>query len=355
MEAVVSDASFRPLGIADTFESLIWTERYSEYGDFELYLPATSENITLLQENRYLSINGSEIWMLIEGIQIDSDVENGAHLTVTGRSVESILERRIVWRQTILDGTVENCVKTLLEENLISPSESTRRIQNFVFRPSDDPFLSTLSMRAQFTGDNLYDAIKAICDSFSLGFKITIENGVFVFSLYAGADRSFSQNSRPYIIFSPAFDNISSSNYAESYRPVKTVTLVAGEGEGAARVTATVESDSGAGSDLERRELYVDARDISSRLEDGTNVSESEYRELLVQRGKEKLAECAISKSFEGKIEDAMNFIYGRDYFMGDIVQIVNEYGKESSVRVTEFIRVQDLSGLQAYPTFTTS
>lgn len=355
MEAVVSDISLNPISIVDTFESLIWAERYSVYGDFELHLPSTSRNLEVLQENRYLTINESDTVMILEGIQIDSDVENGAHLTVVGRSLESLLERRIVWKQTVLNGSVEDCVKQLLEENLINPSDTSRKIPNFVFRMSNDRDIELLTMRAQFTGDNLYDAVKAICDAFNLGFKITLEKGQFIFSLYIGKDRSFAQNRRPYVIFSPAFDNISSSNYTESSRSVKTVTLVAGEGEGADRVTATVAGDAGVGSGLTRRELFTDARDISSKLEDGTTLSATAYQQQLIQRGKEKLAECAVSKSFEGKVEDAMNFAYGRDYFMGDIVQVVNEYGLESAVRVTEFIRAHDLTGEQAYPTFTTT
>lgn len=355
MEATVLGADLNAISIVDTFESLIWAERYSEAGDFELYLPATTENLLLLMEDRYLTTNESETAMIIEGIQVDSDPENGAHLTVIGRSLESILERRIVWNQTLLYGDIEACTKRLLDENAISPSDESRKIPNLVFRSSEDPEILAVKLQAQFTGDTLYDAIKALCDATGLGFKITLEEGLFVFSLYKGADRSYGQNLRPFVVFSPAYDNISNSNYAESKRQVKTVTLVAGEGEGAERITTVVEAAGGALSGLDRRELYTDARDISSTTGYGETLSDEEYQEQLAERGKEKLAENEISQSFEGKIEDAVNFSYGRDFFMGDIVQIVNEYGQEASVRVTEFIRSQNVNGLEMYPTFTAS
>ena len=39
---------------------------------------------------------------------------------------------------------------------------------------------------------------------------------------------------------------------------------------------------------------------------------------------------------------------------MGDIVQIVNEFGIESKARVTEMVISQDESGTDSYPTFET-
>ena len=37
MELIVLDTSLKMLLVLDTFESLIWTERYSAYGDFVVY------------------------------------------------------------------------------------------------------------------------------------------------------------------------------------------------------------------------------------------------------------------------------------------------------------------------------
>ena len=75
-----------------------------------------------------------------------------------------------------------------------------------------------------------------------------------------GADRSYDQFTNPYVIFSPKFENVINTNYLESKKTLKTVTLVAGEGEGADRRITTVACASGAGTGLNRRELYTDAR-----------------------------------------------------------------------------------------------
>lgn len=132
---------------------------------------------------------------------------------------------------------------------------------------------------------------------------------------------------------------------------MKTVTLVAGEGEGAERKTTTATCPSGAGKGLNRREMYTDARDISSAVDNHT-LTDSEYNAQLVQRGLENLTNNVPTKSFEGKVETTRMYRYGEDFFMGDVVQIINEYGIEGRSRVTEFIRSQNKEGIDSYPTF---
>ena len=170
---------------------------------------------------------------------------------------------------------------------------------------------------------------------------------------YAGADRSYDQFTNPYVIFSPKFENVINTNYLESKKTLKTVTLVAGEGEGADRRTTTVACASGAGTGLNRRELYTDARDVSSTVDNET-LTDAEYNAQLSQRGLENLAENIATKSFEGKVETTRMYRYGEDFFLGDMIQIVNEYGIEGKARVTEFIRSQSKEGLDSYPTFVT-
>ena len=38
MELVVLDESFQSVAVIDSYKSLLWADRYNEYGDFELYL-----------------------------------------------------------------------------------------------------------------------------------------------------------------------------------------------------------------------------------------------------------------------------------------------------------------------------
>lgn len=352
MELTVLNKELSKVQILDTFDSLIWTDRYSRYGDFEIVDKATIERIQSLQEDYYLTIPESEHTMIIETIELKTDVEDGNKFIVKGRSLETILERRIIWNQTALSGNFQNGIKKLLDENAISPTDPDRKISRLMFEASEDPLVVGLSIDAQFTGDNLYEVIQQLCESKSIGFKITISaDKKFIFKLYAGVDRSFNQIENPFVSFSPDLDNLSNTNYFHSKMPYRTITLIAGEGEGDQRLTAQASLPGGAGTDLDRREKFTDARDISTFV-NGEVLSPEEYYSLLVQRGLLSLLESQPVSAFDGTVDPTTNYIYGVDFFLGDIVQISNEYGLRGVSRVTELVFSESLSGRDIYPTF---
>ena len=305
MDILVLDENLEVIDIVETFNSFIWTDRYNEYGDFELRISIDDRSVKALRIDRYLQNRDSDHLMIIDTLEIDSDAEDGTYLVVTGKSLESILGRRIVWGLKILEGNLQNGIKSLLNENVISPSNLDRKINNFVFEESTDPLITELSIKAQYTGDNLYDVIHTICENQNLGFKVTLNDSKqFVFKLYSGKDRSYSQSENPYVIFSPKFDNLLSGNYIESKAAWKNVTLVGGEGEGTERRYTAVGNVSG----LKRREIFTDARDVSSTTEAGETISSDAYISLLRQRGKEKLSENVNVMSFEGEAEMTQMF-----------------------------------------------
>ena len=350
MEILVLNEDFETVFIMDTFESLIWTDRYSKYGDFEIYTSADRNIVKSIKEDYYLWCEESEHMMIVEDRKLESDVERGNHFIVTGRSLESILDRRIVWTQTNLDGYIDGQIKKLIDNSVVNPSDPNRKIPNFIFEESDDPFIQSLTVRAQFTGDSLYDAVKKLCESVNIGFKITLnDQNQFVFKLYSGLDRSYAQTANPFVVFSPSFENIINSDYFESKRLYKTIALVAGEGEGTARRTVVVGDDNVSG--LSRREMFVDARDISSQTSSGT-LNPTQYDYLLTQRGLENKSEAKIIQAFTGQVETTQMYRFGEHFFMGDITQLENEYGMESRVRVIEFIHSENQSGILTYPTF---
>ena len=80
-------------------------------------------------------------------------------------------------------------------------------------------------------------------------------------------------------------------------------------------------------------------------------MNEAEYNAQLQQRGVEKLAEQTDAQNFEGETVD-YTYKYGEDYFLGDIVEVVNEYGMEARTRVIEVIESEDGSGKYTIPTF---
>lgn len=348
MNLLILDTAFNPVGIIDAFKSMIWVDRYQEAGDFELYVPASAKMIDLLRIDYYIWFNDSDHTMIIEDLELSSDVEQGNFIIVTGRSLESILGRRIVWKQTILKGNFQDAIEKLLNDNIINPEVLDRRIENFKFDRTDDKYICNLKIDTQYTGDNIYDIITTNCEENNIGFKIVLnDNNEFVFRLYKGLDRSYDQLINPYVSFSPQLENIINSNFYTSNANLKTVTLVSGEGEGASRKTTVV----GGGSGLERRELFSDARDISSDTETGT-LPDDAYLDLLKSRGLKNLAEYTKKEVFEGEVNTTNLFKYGVDFFIGDIIQIANEYGNEGVAYISEIIYSMSDDGITIYPTF---
>lgn len=351
MDLFVMNREFSVISVIDAYNSLIWTDRYYKHGDFELCIPYDSKYLTICKIGNYIECLKSPHTMIIESIKTKTDSESGNFLVVSGRSLESILDRRIVWKMTTVSGNLQNGIKKLLNENIISPSDGNRKISNMSFLASEDAAITGLKVDTQYTGDNMLEVVEKLCEANYLGFKILREGSKFVFSLYAGEDRSYEQTKNPYVIFSPNFDNLSNSNYLESDSSYKNVALIGGEGEGnERRYTSTGSTDA---SGLDRKELFVDARDVSSRGEDDTTISDDDYNLLLKQRGESKLAENIKIVSFEGEVDAVSMFKYGEHFFIGDVVQVANEYGHQAKARILELVISDDTSGGETvYPTF---
>ena len=420
----VLDTNFNIVGVIDTYESFIWTDRFKNYGDFELYSGVTSNLLNLCKQDYYLEIQESPHLMIIEGIEISTDAESGNHLKITGRSLESIIDRRIIWDQTTVSGTKDHTLKTAIEvlfkycfgfgtkgteitkkytdmdgtqkrvpyirstvrlttnKNQTIDVRKERVIRDLLYLRPDEAMMDGITIdKTQYTGDNLYDILMDIMDSYSsygLGYRIvplykikeiytndyisehtdltveevaSLNDYTFVFEIYTGVDRSYEQNIRPYIVFSPDFDNIINTSYLDTIEPYKNVTLILGEGEGASRkrlILGGKDDNNQYVDPLIRRELYTDARDIN--MEDyGTT---SNYKAALKQRGMESLYECTRDITYDGEVEAERVFVYNEDFIMGDVVQISNEFGINGKARVIEYIISESNNGREFYPTF---
>lgn len=349
MSYLILNPEYESTNPVEIYDSLIWTERYWEAGDFEIYVPASMEVHNIYVEDYYLWSSDSDRLMIIEDVVDTTDVENGSFTTITGRSLETVLERRIIWEQTVLAGNFQNGIKKLLDENAIVPTDVRRKIPGLRFVPSIDPAVTALTINAQYMGENLYESIADLCKEKKIGFKILMPtDGDLIFTLYAGLDRTYDQLFNPQVIFSPNFDNLAESTFKQSMRTHKTVVMIGGEGEGTAKKRTAVSRPEGGGEGLSRREMYAEASGVSSN---NGAIPNATYIELLNQKGREVLAENVRISTFEGKIENLPTARYTEHFYLGDIVQVENEFGAEGRSRITEFIRSHSKTAIEAYPT----
>lgn len=92
----------------------------------------------------------------------------------------------------------------------------------------------------------------------------------------------------------------------------------------------------------------------ASGLTDNDNVSlyDLVYEVYLLARGFEDLAEYGSVTSFNGTVEPNTTFVFKKDYFLGDIVTVENEYGITVEARIVEIVEVSDDNGYYVEPKF---
>lgn len=499
MNFYLLNESFERIAVIDDYESAIWADRFNTPGDFELYLTISDKIPSNIKLGRYLYFEESEHTMIIESIKIEANIEDGNKMIVTGRSLESILDRRIIWNKTVFEkdrfdvippegeayyytnpneegwfeyrnnryvktldtqvirgknyylNTVDlqTAVKRLINENVISPTDSDRQIPNFVFVDSNSQTINSLRLDMEYRGEGLLSAITDICDTNQIGFKILLDmtSKQMSFRLYNGKDKSYQEGGTGAVIFSTGLDNYLNSSYIDDIRPHKNVTLCEGpdepwydivepsgdenpceegwykwiEGEKEYiltedtyvrsgeiyyerddRVQIRVQEVVGSAKGLKRREIYTDGTSLSRQgkttydaipkpygdknpheegwykriIEHGEEVfvktedeeaydyydyftknthsrDDNDMKFWLKQEGKKTLKENKRNQDFDGEVDYNGIFKYGRDFKIGDIVQIFDQYGFTGKARVTEFIWSHNTSdGLKCYPRF---
>lgn len=99
-------------------------------------------------------------------------------------------------------------------------------------------------------------------------------------------------------------------------------------------------------------EIIADLPNDEPQDTDAVILRDVVYSVYLLTRGYEKLAEFGAVTSFSGTIEPTTTFVYNRDYFLGDVVTVQNEYGITVNARITEVIEVNDDNGYYVQPKF---
>lgn len=349
MEILFLDSDFEEIYVLDVFNSLIWTDRFWECGDIDIVTAPTNKVLSLLSTTKYFQIAESPHKMVFESTSIEPDVEDGDKLILQGRSLESLLDRRIVWNSMHLSGNLQTEVLRMLDDNIVTPTDSNRQM-SFGYITATDPNITGLTIDTQFGGETLYDAICEICQTAGIGFRVfwDEDNELFYFKLLAGVDYTYDQTTNPPVAFTADLDNLLNSTYVESSMFEKNVCRVAGE-EGVGNVQTYVTVGSGIG--LSRKETYLEAN-INRRTDDG-ELTDAEYEDALEGKGFEELAKKIFVSAFDGEVDPTM-YNYGDEFTMGDILQIADEYGHETASRVVEMIYSQDEEGIKMYPTFET-
>ena len=314
----------------DVYRSLIWTNRYYYCGDFELIIPADKELLPKLLPGFYVMRPDSNEVMIIEKFEITTDRENGDTFKLSGRSLLSLLDRRITWNIGIeyINESPSAVIINLVHDN-ITPSSTDASFAQYspTQRYMHGFTLVNLvvdtgeTMSCQSFGENLLDRVSEIAKTYGYGIKVTADPSdvaPYTFTVYQKSDRD---------IVADVSENIITSTFTNDTTAYKNMAMVGGSGQGVNRWLRTSYLDTTEPTDINRRELYVDASD-KNQLDENTQT----YPEVMRATGRQELTNCNHSRVFEATTDKNL----GLD--LGDVVTADNGYGIRVKARVTEII-----------------
>jgi Siphovirus ReqiPepy6 Gp37-like protein len=369
MEPYTLDRNFHRQHVIDGFGSLIWTERYYGDSDVELVVPLTDEMIQKLPVGTFLTIAESNKVMLLETRTLEDN-----KLKLVGNSLLPWLDNRFVrttnkhedkywyieggtagwtlWEivnkmccagSPYLNGTIPTGIPN--PERLVIPGLGL-----------DDYDKSGPTIKVGVPFGPVYKALKEIATTYEIGMQITLSNVTDTsyslgFRSYKGIDRSSNQSENPVVRFSPQMDSFTDIKELQSIAALKTLvySFAPGLGESGLTTVPGVSSLTGpqyTGFDLRAELLFAD--DVTTDMVEG---DPAKVVNVLNSRAFDSLTEHGFTKSVDGEIVPESQFQIGRDYSLGDIIEVEGNTGIVQTARITEYIRAQDESGEKAYPT----
>jgi hypothetical protein len=360
MEVYILDSLFRRTHVIDRFESLIWTDRWRDVGDFQLVMNSTRENRSLLPTGTRLAINESHSVMTVETSEDNTAEDGRTTITFKGTSLETILKDRVA-RNTmnnltltdkwVITGPPAEVARTMFDavcrDGALHLGDKISYLQpGTMFPESTLPEYENV-IRWEQEPDSLYNATKSICDVYDLGFRLTrnFDTSQLFYEIYAGDDRTTGQMILDPVVFSNSLDNLQNVTEYNSIADAKNVAYVFSEQGSEVVYSPSVDPEI---ESFERRAMFVRADALPT---DPTPPTASDISAYLIQIGAQELAKHQAWFAFDGEHSTTSGYKYGVHYNLGDLVEMQNNDGALNNMRVTEQIFSSDEQGDRSYPT----
>ena len=347
----ILDHKYRKIEVLRKYTYAEFEETYRDIGNFSIKLP-------LVEENKYFLDSSKQYYVLFETVvrgergslfgQVDSIKKNfdedSNEIEVSGRMGTVLFNQRVLNGTFNFEGLTYEFVRDIISKGIELTDATSDRYLDISIQCDRVSYLKKYCSKItkQVTGGTLWDAMSEVLEQDSLGIEV-IPNvltgalsdyfetsvGMFVLYISAGYDRTKnnSEGLEP-VIMSQSLSNILSTSYEHDRSEYANYAYVAGEGEEADRKWYEMEINGSVNIDTKsgfgRREVFIDARDIQSEQENKT-LTDKEYEELIKQRANEKASENTEQKTYESTITEYNQYEYGKDYFLGDWVTVIDK------------------------------
>lgn len=238
----IYSGSLELLGILEEFQSVIWEDKAFGAGSFSVEAPLTDVTKILLAEENIIRIDDNAAG-IIEHKEENAEKE-GTYITVKGRLLSGILDRRILWGRYNLTGKPAEIMRYLVNECAVNPTRgddpASRVIPNLSIDASSTDTGDSITI--QRTGTNLLDALSSIGAAYNVAFGVRLNAEVprMEFWTRCGVNRSVNQSDNAPVFYSTELDDVLDSSYSYDSSDYKNIALVAGCGEGDERIYAAI-------------------------------------------------------------------------------------------------------------------
>ena len=302
--------------IYDYWISLEIDDNYQSWNTFTLYVSYSKENVKNFATNNIILFDS--IYYYITSQQVD-DIKTG--LLIKGRSLFGHISDRMIMAENgnYYNMYPEQIARSFIDSEVVKPSDTKRTIYSLFNK--DKTIFSSSKITMQQGYAQLDSVITNLMTTYNFGvkeiggsFSTTDITQDIVF--YQGKDVSDWVD----LSTDPKKGNaIVKPSYTDDVRDEKTYALIAGEGDYPNRAKQYIGSDL---TDVNRKELYVDARDVQKTV-NNVVMSDSDYKAALLARGMSKLSDTQKVLTLKGDFnKDIEIYEFGKDFNVGDRVTI---------------------------------
>ena len=321
-----------------------WFElSYFDVGECELYCVALSTNLANLLKGNYLKIpNKPYIWVI--NSLTYTYVDGVPMIDAKGYEAKWLLNKRVIRAPIELPNQVALAVEQLVNDNLGAGAATVRQIAGFSVYTSG---ITTTLADTQGARANLLEFVNNLLKTYSLGSIVTYENEQLVYKVIQGQDLSAS------IRFSQSLDNLLESSYYTDDSNIGTNALVVSTVNDVDYWQVYDEGQTG----VDRNEILINSNISTEYTPQGatdpvkldlTNPTDlALYYSWLQQEGRTGLAEYVENNEVSSTLDLVnSNYKFNNDYFIGDIVGVIDEYfNYNAAARIIKFTFKQDSGG----------
>ena len=222
----IYSSTMQRIGVLEGYSSLIWTERYKELGDCEVYAPVTAEILEWAQINNFLYDTETQKVCVIKSVEIKTDAEAGDYIIVKGIDSKALLFQRVAIDYITSLG-LSNILPRIIRYSFGTMAESNRQMLNhnganlLMVKYTDVLGAAPYSGKIQYI--NVGELFNYAAGANGIGYNLKLNTQTDQIEIIFTKPET-----RQDVIFSEELDNLVESDYIDDSAEIKNCLVVAG-------------------------------------------------------------------------------------------------------------------------------